>query len=1149
MSSSGLKYGSGKEKFIGSGLTANLAIVDATLYKGSLAFADDNAIYISDGFNWEPLQPPVIRRPSAIEAITQAERRLLRITPFAPGLNYEGKIYYTRTSFYISLNPDMSDRIKITTTDGAQLTLARPDGVDGVDGLTLTDTDNGNTLKLYLSDTFYWQAEYYANYYDDPDVPVEAPLTDLPTEPSAKSKTQTQVFTDYLIDIPSSVTLSGAETTRVTLSDFSSPFGLSFSSSVSNYAEFRVYEFDNDMVKNTGTALTPNNFFSVTNLNLDANMMYEWEGRYVLPGVASSPYSEKSQFKIPYPNLVFHIDTNLNPSTDPTIERKFNVVTSGTNGTTVTIDWGDGIVETYANDGNRTQRPHFYSEHGTYRIEVSGNVTTFGPVDSVGTVSSELANSQLMIVNCQSFGANLNITNLSTCFFNSTSLQDVPAYLPRNIAGLNRMFAGANSFNSPSVRDWNISTVTDISGIFQNCTLFNQDISKWDTRNVLFMNAAFQNARNFNANISFWNVSGVINWPMTSIFDGATSFNRNLNRWDVSRVSGFNSAFRNATLFTGNVSTWDVSTATDMANMFSGATNFNGNISTWDTSKVTSMSSMFASTLRFNQNINTWDVSKVTNMSSMFSSANSFNQNLNLWNTGAVVAMSSMFLNARNFTGNISSWNTSNVTSMSSMFNGASKYSQNLNSWNTGNVTTMASMFSGASTFNGNVMTWDTSKVTDMTSMFQSATRMNSSLNWNTGNVTTMASMFNAANSFNSNIYFSDTSKVTSMASMFASARTFNQNLDSWNTGNVTLMTSMFSVADNFNGNVSTWNTSKVTSMASMFSTARTFNKNLYSWNTSNVTSMSNMFNTAASFNQDINSWDTSKVTSMTGMFARSYAFNQNLHSWNTGNVTNMSAMFQNARIFNGNVSTWNTSKVTDMSAMFNGGSATPTATDSAPKLTNLDLTRWNTSNVTTMASMFFNNTTFSGNVSTWNTGNVTLMSRLFLNNYQFNSNISNWNTSSVTNMSEMFRGANSFNQNVSSWNVSNVSSFAQMFQGQSSSVLNNFDQDLSNWTLKPTSTIVTMNFMFNNSRFSNTNMSRLLISFANKASAASNQPPVAFGDMSDKFYKTGYKAADLLGPYQDPATAQDAVIYLTTASSEGGSGWSGFNLRQDNTP
>jgi surface protein len=1145
---SGLKYGSGKEKFIGSGLTANLDIIDATLYKGSLAFADDNAVYISDGLAWEPLQPPVIRRPTAIEAVTQADRRLLRITPFTPGVNYEGKIYYTRTSFYISLNPDMTDKIKITTTDGAQLTLARPEGVDGVDGLTLTDTDNGNTLKLYLSDTFYWQAEYYGNFYADPDVPVQAPLTDLPTEPSAKSKAQKQVFTDYLIDTPSSATLIGAEATRVTLSDFSSPFGLSFGSSLSNYAEFQIYEFDNDMMKKSGTNLTPNNFFSVTNLNLDPNIMYEWEGRYVLPGVASSKYSEKSQFKIPYPNLVLYIDTNLNPTTDPSYEKKFYVTINGTNGTTATIDWGDGNIEIVSNNGTLISHDHTYEEHGIYKIEVSGSITHFGTSTSiVSGLTENLANSQIMIVNCQSFGANVNITNLSGAFRNCINLQDVPAYLPVNVTSLWSMFSGANSFNSPSVRDWDVSKVTDISAIFQNCTLFNQDISKWDTRSLNWIPSAFQNARNFNANISFWNTSS-INQSMSSTFEGATSFNKDLNRWDTSSVPSFISTFRNATLFNGNVSTWNTSSATSLQQMFDGATNFNGNISTWNTSRVTNMFATFQNTLKFNQNISTWNTSRVTNMGQTFNLANSFNQNLNLWNTGNVTSMFATFQNAKLFTGDISSWNTSSVTNMSQMFYGASKYNQDLDLWNTGNVTNMSTMFRDATVFNGNVSTWNTSKVTSMSNMFLNATRANSSLSWNTGNVTSMFQMFSGASSFNGNLYFTDTSKVTDMSFMFQNAIKFNQNLDSWNTGNVTTMSSMFygttsSIPTTFNGNVSTWNTSKVTDMQSMFRNARTFNQNLNSWNTSNVTSMGSMFSSAWAFDQGINTWDVSKVTDISSMFNSARAFNQNLNSWNTGNVTNMSTTFQNAQLFSGNISTWNTSKVTNMQNMFSGTNSSG-LNSIAPKIGNLNLSNWNTSNVTSMLLMFFNNTTFSGNISTWNTSKVTNMQNMFRNNYQFNGNISNWNTSSVVDMSSMFQGANTFNQNVAAWNVSNVSTFASMFQGQSTIIPNEFNQDISSWTLKVSSTSVKMGSIFTNSKMSNTNISRLLISFANKASLAGNQPSVEFGGMSDKFFKNTYSTADFGGPYN---LTYDAKTYLIDQVE--GAKWVPFTINSDNTP
>ena len=117
MSNSGLKYGSGKNKFIGSGIKIDRNTLAPGLYTGSVIFSDDLLLYYSNGDQWVQLVPPIIRRPVPIDAITPSERRSLRITPFVPGPGYESKIEWVKTRFTISYNSDMSSAFTVDITD------------------------------------------------------------------------------------------------------------------------------------------------------------------------------------------------------------------------------------------------------------------------------------------------------------------------------------------------------------------------------------------------------------------------------------------------------------------------------------------------------------------------------------------------------------------------------------------------------------------------------------------------------------------------------------------------------------------------------------------------------------------------------------------------------------------------------------------------------------------------------------------------------------------------------------------------------------------------------------------------------------------------------------------------------------------------
>ena len=83
-----------------------------------------------------------------------------------------------------------------------------------------------------------------------------------------------------------------------------------------------------------------------------------------------------------------------------------------------------------------------------------------------------------------------------------------------------------------------VSRITDMAGMFDGATSFNQDISSWDVSNVTDMSSMFQNATSFNQDISSWNVSNVTN--MLQMFFKAGSFNQDISSWNVSNVTQCN---------------------------------------------------------------------------------------------------------------------------------------------------------------------------------------------------------------------------------------------------------------------------------------------------------------------------------------------------------------------------------------------------------------------------------------------------------------------------------------------------------------------------------------------------------------------------------------------------------------------------------
>ena len=491
---------------------------------------------------------------------------------------------------------------------------------------------------------------------------------------------------------------------------------------------------------------------------------------------------------------------------------------------------------------------------------------------NVSNVGSYGSSGQGIFAGCINFNqplGNWNVSN-TTIFlnmFNGAIIfnQDLSTWNISKGTNFISMFQNATAFNNGAntntnaitgrtgINGWNINTVSNVTMayMFNAASIFNRDISSWNVSKVTSMVNVFNNCASFNngyasgiANQLTWNTSECTN--MQSMFQSAPAFNSNLGTgttpWDVSKVTSFASMFFGATNFNNGdettlskINDWSINTVSNvnMASMFVNASIFNRDISGWNVSKVTTFESMFQQAILFNNGNNT-NINPIT-----------LRSGIDGWDTSSVISMSAMFYVATTFNRDIGSWNVTKVTDFSGMFQIATAFnnggSSSINNWiiNTSANVSMNSMFnqnaSSVKQFNQPIGNWNVSRVTDMSSMFNA----------------------------NSN-----------------GGQLFNQNLNTWNVSNVKNMSFMFSGAQSFNnGNLSglanqlTWDTSSCTNMANMFAINPAFNSNLGTgttpWNVSNVTNMSYMFYndtaTLSAFNQNIGAWDISKVTNFTG--------------------------------------------------------------------------------------------------------------------------------------------------------------------------------------------------------------------------------------------------------------------------------------------
>ncbi|MHA1822146.1 MAG: BspA family leucine-rich repeat surface protein, partial [Promethearchaeota archaeon] len=377
-----------------------------------------------------------------------------------------------------------------------------------------------------------------------------------------------------------------------------------------------------------------------------------------------------------------------------------------------TVDWGDGTSDNIISY-NQKEVTHSYGLMGVYTVNITGIL--FGWRFSYDS-------DKLKILDIKQWGL-MRLGNWGYYFEDCSNLnisaQDAP-----DLTGTTSMawaFSGCTRLNIvPGMKNWDTSSVTDMSGMFYGASSFNQDIGNWDTSSVTDMSRMFDGATAFNQPIGNWDTSSVTD--MSYMFDGATAFNQPIGDWDTSSVTSMRGMFYGASSFNQDIGNWDTSSVTDMSRMFYGATSFNQPIGSWIVSSVTSMRGMFDGASSFNQPIGNWVTSNVTDMSWMFKDATAFNQPIENWDTSSVTDMSRMFYWATAFNQPIGNWDTSSVTDMSWMFYWATAFNQPIGNWDTSSVTDMSWMFGEATAFNQDIGGWNVSAVTIMEYMFSGVT-------------------------------------------------------------------------------------------------------------------------------------------------------------------------------------------------------------------------------------------------------------------------------------------------------------------------------------------------------------------------------------------------------------------------------------------
>ena len=619
---------------------------------------------------------------------------------------------------------------------------------------------------------------------------------------------------------------------------------------------------------------------------------------------------------------------------------------------------------------------------------------------------------------------------------------------------------------------YDISSLTDCSGLFDWAYAFNYPLNEWDTSSCLFMSHTFRKALAFNQPLNKWDVSSVSN--MWAMFERTAAFNQDISSWDVSNVRRMGQMFYHATAFNQPLNDWDVSSVTSMTYMFLGdwtsGSVFNQELWAWDVSGVTDMSHMFRMATSFNRDLSAWFVSSATTMWAMFEGAASFDQDLSAWDVSSVTEMRRMF----------------SGTSMTKTLRGAAWVSQVPNAQTTdmflgtsGSVGTLAYCnhnqcydvlpnhggvcsqdvctcpfpYTGSrchlaacppgqegvpggcqdcpdglsSTYSGQCKSTCEFPRTKVGKKCVYQYTSYSSLYWRVRDCIGSGSSWatgvgDRVSGCGLEMQYYDVSSITDMSDLFNGAAAFNQPLG-WDMSSVTATKRMFLGAASFNQPLA-WDVSSVTDATSMFEGATSFNQPL-DWDVSSLVIAVDMFDGATSFNQPLD-WDVTSVTTMDGMFRGATSFDQTL-PWNMNSVRRTRYMFEGTN-YNGNVSSWDMSRVLLWNGMFKDSSFNQPVP-------------WDTSFARDLSFMFHGATSFNQPMP-WDTSLATTMEGMFFEAVSFNRPLS-WDVTSVTNMNSMFEDSG-INQPLD-WDVSGVKTMRYMFAD--SDIASDLDWDVSSAT------------------------------------------------------------------------------------------------------
>ncbi|MFC3157661.1 Por secretion system C-terminal sorting domain-containing protein [Chryseobacterium arachidis] len=305
------------------------------------------------------------------------------------------------------------------------------------------------------------------------------------------------------------------------------------------------------------------------------------------------------------------------PNINGTID---NTISFGGTGTSYIIQWEEvgypqhhGVLTSVTSNSSNPTIISFGSSlntnpiQATYKVKASNGSGLFYGFKA----NTSNLNINQKLVEISQWGDITWLQQFDRGFANCPNLNVTATDTPNltQISNVSQMFLNCSSLiGNNSFSNWNTSTVSNMSGMFNGASLFNQNIGGWNTTNVTDFSNMFAYASAFNQNIGAWNTASATTF--FGMFRSASAFNQPLNSWNTENVTNFRYVFMDATSFNQPLHHWQTGKGTDFQHMFENATSFNQPIGNWDVSMVNYFAgfNMFNGATNFDQDISAWNM-------------------------------------------------------------------------------------------------------------------------------------------------------------------------------------------------------------------------------------------------------------------------------------------------------------------------------------------------------------------------------------------------------------------------------------------------------------------------------------------------------------------------------------------------------------